>query len=166
MKSSRQLPLLELFGLMLVLAPKLLADSPAQTEGSVKTWLTAYAKDQSNDAIEVVSFHKTNGTMGAFSGTPMYIMDFETIIRFKQTCRWKITPQFDSTLVFAVVAPQAQANTGNNPWGNFLTNSTVPGVSVTQGNMFKIVGRLVSLMSENGWVPKGIDESSIQPTTQ
>lgn len=150
------------FGLPIVRAqsPSVQPDRPAEADAA--RVISQIAQSQSQGVVSITSFSKTDGQSRQVEGVAAYVMYFHAVAAFSRDCRWSIMPQLDSALSFNVVLPTTARG---DPWGNFLYQSTNPGIAVKGGSAFAIDGTAQFERTEQSWKLVQLSETSMKPTT-
>lgn len=113
-------------------------------EGIAKEQLQQNVKSQSESALVVTTFKKTNGYDQNFSGFNLYVIEWETDLTTKREI-WKISPDgfgqfYWSNFSVSTTDPKTWKGMWNSPYQHLDKNAVV-----------HLTGQTVLLKTENGW---------------
>ncbi len=128
------------------------------TESDAEIRLRDIVKEQSQAAMSLVTFEKTDGLSALTNGVSTYVMNFRATVQFEEDGIW-----LEANLVpvsgFKVAR---KITTGTGPgWDNYLYRATNPGVEGEAGDTFRIEGDIRFEKAERGWRVVGIRETKI-----
>ena len=102
---------------------------------------------QSQGAIDLIAFTKTDGLPSKESGVQYYTLSFEGTIRCNYLGVWSFMPAFESELKFNFVqAPRNQRSLDAQ-----MFYGINPGLRTDRGTRFKLTGKLIFERAERGW---------------
>lgn len=114
--------------------------------GDAEDFLEQKINSESKGSIELVDFEKINASEQAFFGTNYYVVEFSSIIEFKQDCRW-ITGHMGEFEGFET----RPVDNRKGGWAGWNAGFSNPGANVKNGLRVQIVGNIYYEKTENGW---------------
>jgi hypothetical protein len=147
------------------------ADTP--TEAMAEEILRGQIAAQSQGAIDLSSFQKTNGQQREMFGVKLYSMEFSAETIFQSDAKWLYDDPVMGLHAFRTTkAPPPNANKQFN-WGDFMEASQNPGETVRRGEHRIIQGTIDFERKEKGWqgrvgrfTSKASPKGSASPATQ
>lgn len=131
--------------------PQPKAEPPAPPEGpdeaAAQRVLADMVRQQSQGAIDLISFRKTDGLLHTLLSVKKYEMSFEAEIRVNATGIWLFHPAYENEYGFRL----AQVPRKMDPLQAQYFYASNPGIQVNRGAGFRLTGKLHFERAENGW---------------
>jgi|GEM_PF-4105397 len=121
--------------------------NPPPSEADLRKLFEGMVKEQSSGVITIAALKKVNGQVSSKNGVPIYSMSFDLAVVFSQSCIWR-NVTFDSRLTFVVVPQHTGTGTAA-----ILHAGTNPGLHVSGGSAFRVLGDAKFEKMEDGWRP-------------
>ncbi|SDS02425.1 hypothetical protein SAMN05444173_1658 [Opitutus sp. GAS368] len=142
--------------------PQAKPEAPKPPEGPEEVaagqGLAAVVHQQSQGAIELTGFRKTDGLMNTEAGVQHYVMSFEADIRCNAQGIWRFMPALEEDFKFQFAPTPRKMQ----PMDEMLFYSSNPGARVARGAGFRLQGKFHFERAENGWRITRIEKTGVE----